>query len=214
LEEGRARAALAAAREHLAEQLTHYTQAHPDVRAAEAAVERAVQRLEAIQAAAPRVTIVAPAPPAATTKVRSAAPRAASTPAAQDPSKELGNDIIEIETQWLKLTRAVTVARQRHDQVETQLFRADILASSEGGGHGVQVNVIDPAFLPERPLPPGRLTIALMFLFVSGVIGVGVALVRATLDERVWSVSDAEGIAEILVEVPKASKQGSQYVAT
>jgi uncharacterized protein involved in exopolysaccharide biosynthesis len=85
------------------------------------------------------------------------------------------------------------------------LFKADILASSEGGGHGVQVNVIDPAYLPLRPLPPGRLTILLMFVGASLVIGAVIAVARASMDERLLRGADLEGIAEILVEVPRAA---------
>ncbi|HEX2879177.1 MAG TPA: hypothetical protein VHO25_06545, partial [Polyangiaceae bacterium] len=215
----RARAALAAARANLAEQLTHYTPAHPDVRAAQSAVARAEQRLETAERSAPvplpapaPTPVVAPVPPseAATTATptvaateRGTQPRPAGAPIAAAAAG--GTDVVATETEWLNLTRAVTEARQRHDQVQTQLFKADILASSEGGGHGVQVNVIDPAYLPLRPLPPGRLVILLMFLAGSFVIGAVIAVARATMDERLLRGTDLEGIAEILVEIPKAS---------
>ncbi|HVY29710.1 MAG TPA: hypothetical protein VHB79_24290, partial [Polyangiaceae bacterium] len=64
-EEARAKAALAAARETLTEKLAHYTPAHPDVRAAEAAVQRATERLAAVSggSATPAAGPVAAAPP-------------------------------------------------------------------------------------------------------------------------------------------------------
>jgi uncharacterized protein involved in exopolysaccharide biosynthesis len=99
------------------------------------------------------------------------------------------------------------------DQIEAQLFRADIQASTESGGHAVQVTVIDPAFLPQRPLPPGQLTLALIFLAASLVLGAVLALVRAVFDERLFSARDAASVTEVLVEVPRMSGRKA-YVAS
>jgi uncharacterized protein involved in exopolysaccharide biosynthesis len=216
LDPGRARAALAAARESLAESSNRYTAAHPDVRAARAAVERAEQRLETAERSASQIPTVPTAlVPEVTTKQLTASEagsqqsnagrRAPSTQGGPGQGAVAGSDLVEMETEWLNLTRAVTEARQRHDRVEAQLFKADILVSSEGGGHGVQVNVIDPAYLPQRPLPPGRTTIVLMFIGGSLLIGMAIAMGRATFDDRVLRGTDLDGMAEILVEVPKTS---------
>jgi uncharacterized protein involved in exopolysaccharide biosynthesis len=223
-EESRARAALAAAREDLTEKMAHYTPAHPDVRAAEAAVQRATERLAAIQSA-PRPVAAAdpvaaepkPASSGAAEAPRSPAPvaRAAApvTPKVAAPplpaaSGADGNqNLVDLETQWLQLTRSVTEARQRQDQIEAQLFRADIQVSSESGGHGAQVNVIDPAFLPLRPLPPGRTTVAMIFLLASLVLGCSVAVLRAATDERLFDAADAAGLTEVLTEVPRVMKR-------
>jgi hypothetical protein len=220
-EETRARAELAAAREVLTEKLVHYTPAHPDVRAAEVAVQRATERLASLTAAAaspaaatggsPAGTPAAAAEPASApaTPSPSAAPpsRGAPAPRLAPPSPPVAGErpqsLVTLETDWLKLTRAVTEARQRLDQIEAQLFRADIEVSSETGGHGVQVNVIDPAFLPQRPVPPGRTTWGLIFLAAAGVLGAIGALLFAAFDERIFSARDAFGITEVLVEVPK-----------
>jgi uncharacterized protein involved in exopolysaccharide biosynthesis len=141
-------------------------------------------------ALAPRATAPAPVPAASAARGRN-------------------QGLVEMETQWLKLTRAVTEARQRQDQIEAQLFRADIQVSSESGGHGAQVNVIDPAFMPQRPLPPGRTTIAVLFLAGSLLIGMLVALLRAAFDERVLAASDVAGLGEVLAEIPRVMKRRS-----
>jgi uncharacterized protein involved in exopolysaccharide biosynthesis len=225
-DEARARAALAAANEDLAAKLARYTPAHPDVKAAEAAVQRATERLTAVAnapapkpAAEPAAAPAAPAPasvasaaPAARpASVAMAAPRPeAPTPAAAAAAaKGAKLGLVEMETQWLALTRAVTEARQRQDQIEAQLFRADIQVSSESGGHGAQVNVIDPAFMPQRPLPPGRTTIAFLFVVGSLLLGVIVALLRAAFDERVLAASDVAGLGEVLAEIPRVMKRRS-----
>lgn len=218
--EALARAAVAAAKQNLAEQLVHYTPAYPGVREAQAALDRANERLAALKATAP-----APAPEAAPDSNSASArpaPRApvfhqtalpvASAPAPVHPTEQ-AKELVDQETQWLKLTRAVTEARQREDQVEAQLFKADIDASSERAGHGVQVSVIDPAFLPDRALPPGRTLIAL--LFGVGFLGLGLvaAAVRAVFDDRVFGARDIAGVCDVLVEIPKASAERRARVA-
>ena len=213
-EEARARAALAAAREALTEKLAHYTPAHPDVRAAEGEVQRATERLAAAVSAAPKAAPVEAATPA---PAPSTAPRPVGTPArvaAPNPPKPGSpQNLVDLEVEWLKLTRAVTEARQRQDQIEGQLFRADIQASSETGGYGVQVSVIDPAFLPQTPLPPGRTTLALIFLTASLVLGTIGALVFAIFDERLFTARDLAAVSQVLVEVPKRAQRRA-YVAS
>ena len=222
-EEARARAALAAAREHLTEQLSRYTPAHPDVRAAEAAVARATERLATLTSGAPPVAPVAPAAPLAAAGAAPSAPALAPTrPRTQAPAPVAvaapvaaprDENLVDLETQWLQLTRSVTEARQRQDQIEAQLFRADIQAGSEAVGHGVHVSVIDPAYWPERPEPPGRTTIALIFASVSLALGAVLAMVLAALDERMFSPRDAHGVATILAEVPSRNRRRAHVPA-
>jgi capsular polysaccharide biosynthesis protein len=219
-EEARASAALAAARADLAEQLGRYTAAHPDVRAAGASVERAQGRLALLttdsnsKAPATLSPVTNGTKPPEPARIAPKVPRPTAPPmvrngVAADPRE---GDVVVLETQWSRLTRGVTEARQRQDQVETQLFKADILASSESGGHGLQMTVIDPAFFPARAVPPGRTTLAAVFLALSLVLGVLGALLRAFLDDRIYERRDAARFAEVLVEVPRLSKHRRAYV--
>lgn len=210
-----AKAAVAAARENLNQQLLHYTPAHPDVRAAEAELARATERLAAAQAAAPTAApagegsnaesaAIQVAPVAERRPSPAPAPVVAPVPAAK--TKEPEKDLVTLETQWLKLTRAVTEAREHQDQVEGQLFKADIQASSEGAGRGVQVDIIDPAFLPQRALPPGPVLIAAIFFVASLLLGAVGALIAAAFDDRLLTARDLNGITSVLVEIPRATR--------
>jgi hypothetical protein len=220
-DEARAQAALAAAREDLAEKLVHYTPVHPDVRAAQQEVQRATERLAAItNAAPPKAGASAPAVPAASAAASASpaanvapAPVRAWQPASPAPARSTAppENLVDLETQWLKLTRSVTEARQRSDQIETQLFRADIEVSSERGGHAVQVSVIDPAFVPQTPLPPGKTTLGLVFLVASLGSGFLAMLLCAAFSQRVFVARDLAAVGEVLVEIPKASRRA--YVA-
>ncbi len=218
---GRATAAVAAARANLAEMNEKYTDAHPDVRAANSALQRAESRLSALEGTVGPDPLPQPAPaapPAALSESRAPVvrrepnpqPRAASPPASQ--GRAASGDVVALETDWLKLTRAVTEARQRADQVEAASFKADIVASSEAGGRGLQMSVIDPAYLPAKPLPPGRTVIAAIFAAVSLLVGLLVACIRAVLDDRIFEARDAPGAVELLVQVPHAGRERRVHV--
>jgi capsular polysaccharide biosynthesis protein len=216
-EEARATAALAAARANLAELASRFTPAHPDVRAAQAEVERATSRLATANTiagpASQGETSSAPVVRAAEVTLPSVAPRPqpvfarppvagpTTVPSAGQPG------VVALETEWVMLTRGVTEARQHQDQVEAALFKANIAASSESGGHGVQVTMIDSAFLPQNSLPPGRTMIAGIFAAISLLLGALGAIVRAGLDDRIHDVRDLSRVSEVLVEVPRASSR-------
>lgn len=206
-EEARAAAALAAARTNLAELMTRFTPAHPDVRAAAAEVERAESRLATANGSASQdkpstassESSARPLPAVAARPVPRPAPAAPVASGVNEPGA------VALETEWVKLTRAVTEARLHQDQIEAALFKASVAASSETGGHGVQVTVIDPAFLPEKPVPPGRAAILGMFAATSVVLGVIGAILFALFDDRVHASRDVVRLLPVLVEVPRAT---------
>jgi capsular polysaccharide biosynthesis protein len=209
-EEARASAALAAAHANLADHLGRFTAAHPDVRAAGAAVERAEGRLALLTTDSDSMAPATLPPVANGTKRPEPARIASKQPRTTAAMVKNGiaadsreGDVVVLETLWSRLTRGVTEARQRQDQVEAHLFRADILASSASSGHGLQMTVIDPAYFPARAVPPGRTTIAAVCLALSLVLGVLGALLRAIFDDRIYDRRDAARFAEVLVEVPR-----------
>ena len=216
----RARAALAAAQANLADLASRFTAAHPDVRAAQAEVERATSRLEAATAGvaagrpeagqgAPRATYSPPsaalareAAPVAATDSRSPGRAIASAaPVGRPGAPE--HDVVALETEWVKLTRGATEARQHEDQVEAALFEAKNTADE--GDHGVRVIVIDPAFLPQTAVPPGRTMLVALFAGVSLLLAAMAALLKALLGDRVYETRDIERFAPVLAEVPRGA---------
>jgi uncharacterized protein involved in exopolysaccharide biosynthesis len=214
----RARAALAAAQTNLADLASHFTSAHPDVRAAQAEVERATSRLEAATAAWQEASQGAPraaSTPAPAASARQPAP-AVGTPGPLDPGRAVASatpagrrggdseqDVVALETQWVKLTRGATEARQHEDQVEAALFEAK--GTSDEGDQGARVIVIDPAFLPQTAVPPGRTMIVALFAAGTLLLAAMGALVKALLGDRVYETRDIERFAPVLVEVSRGA---------
>ncbi len=207
-------AALASAQTTLAEKRTRYTDAYPDVVAAREAVARARARLALLPAEAPvAVATAVPAPPPPGPEP---APRrrmvvrrdAKGAPVADPPASNAAEaDVVSLETTWARLTRDVTEARQRHDQVEAALFKADIAASSASDVRGAQMTVIDPAYLPDRSVPPGPRTIAAAFAGLAAALGLLLAAGRAAYDDRILDRRGLAGLAEVLVEVPRQQRR-------
>lgn len=212
-EQVKAAAALEAAQARLADLSARFTPQYPDVKNAQAEVDRAKARVAAAAVAAGASRVDAKAAPSAPAggddAVAPSAPairavRAALAPAGIPPrNPEDEKNVVALETEWVKLTRAVTEARQHQDQVESALFKAGIQANSEAGGHGVQVSVIDPAFLPERPVPPGRGTIIALIMGAALALGVFGSLVGAAIDDRIHDGRELATLAPVLVAVPR-----------
>jgi hypothetical protein len=183
------------------------------VRAATAAVERGERRLALASGdGTPNAPVASSSGPNGT-PLPAPIRMASRAPSGLLPSTNGGavaapgeRELVAIETQWSRLTRGATEARQRQDLVEARLFEADIAASSESGGHGLQMTVIDPAFLPLRPVPPGRTTVVAIFVGLSLVFGLFGAVLCAALDDHVYGARDLAAFGVVLVEVPKFSK--------
>jgi len=204
-EVARSAASLEAARQSMADKRERYTDVHPDVRAARDAVHRAEARLESARSKLPRAAPMAA--PATAQPSEKPAQRYVTVPGAPRPAsgpEPKAEDLVALETDWARLTRAVTEARQRHDQVEAALFKADIAESSANVEQGAEATIIDPAYLPQRPVPPGPRTLALLFFAASVAAGIATALARAALDDRIYEAEGAEGLIDVFVEIPAA----------
>jgi hypothetical protein len=223
-EQVRARAALAAARANFTDLAARFTPMHPDVRAAQAEVMRATARLATAEAAgaaverssssdgAMRRTQASPGPaPSAlapgpgTSDTRPEVPPVRTTVASKASSSgapRAERDLVALETEWVTLTRRATEARQHQDQVEAALFKANMAASS-GRDEAVQIARIDPAYLPETAVPPGRAVIVTIFAAVSALLAALGAALRALVDDRVYDERDLRELSPVLALVPR-----------
>ncbi len=210
----RAEAALVAARSDLATKQAQFTDAHPDVREAQAAVAAAQARLASLSTADPTpATPVAEAASQPREESRRAV-REEARPRSVEPRSAPKNEgeLVALETDWARLTRGVTEARQRHDHIDAAFFKADV-ASSESGREAPRISIVDPAFLPQRPVPPGPLTIGAIFAALALALGVASMALATLLDDRIYSARDAIQIAKVLVEIPRNDKRRRAYAA-
>jgi uncharacterized protein involved in exopolysaccharide biosynthesis len=201
---------LVSAKKDLADKSLRLTEQHPDVRAAAiraTAAEAALQRAEeAIQAAQPP-PLPPPAPPEPSPAVSAAvAPRATAEAKEKPAAKANDTALVSLETEWLRLNREVTSARQQATQLETRVFQAKMAESSEQGGYAATIAVLDPAFRPAAPSGTPNRTILLLGFVAATAVAIALAMARGVLlDDRLFDASEIEdlGLAPVLGVVPR-----------
>jgi uncharacterized protein involved in exopolysaccharide biosynthesis len=228
LEQARQRAEgeLASARAELNAKRASFTEQHPDVRAATARVSEAQNRLKAAEdrvreaRAAAAGARTSADPEAAKRELREKKRRidgeislrekklADGVKDAQTKS-ESGevNSIVDLETEWARLSRGVSEGRDQLTELERNYFRAQIEASSSLGGYSDQVVVLDPAYTPTRPEPPGKTLIMVMAAGASGFFAMVIAFLRALLDDRIYEESDLSRVGPVLAVVPRGTRK-------
>jgi len=209
-----ARNELAGANRELSEALARYPDSRPAAIRARERVMTAQNRLKRTQAAVPPdvATAVAPATEADRQKfkkeldqldqqIAAEQKRDGKTPAQVDASTDW---VVQLETEHTRLRRTVTEQRERVEALSDSVFRAQMDASQKLAESGGRLSVVDPAFRPVKPSGPGKtlLMIAGMALFV--LLGAGLALGMAVIDDRLYRRSDLESLGvSVLAVIPR-----------
>lgn len=207
-----ARNEIAAANRELAEALSQYTDQHPAAIRARDRIITAQARLKRAQAAVPPdvETAVAPANEADREKLRKELAKLdqqISTEQKRDGKSaavDATNDwVVQLETEHARLRREVTEQRERSEALADSVFRAQMDANQKLAESGGRLSVVDPAFKPVKPSGPGKtlLMIAGLALFV--VLGTGLAVGMAVIDDRLYRRSDLESLGiSVLAVIP------------
>ena len=217
-------AELIAARRSLADKLLLFTDKHPDVIAARSRLKAAEDMQAEVNAAALAAWRVQqgydPGPPANATDEaalrrelanlqaqivarRSALSVATGTPADAGAPAEAPAPALELEFRGLQ--GAVSEARDRQQQLRSWLFHASVTASSVMDDRNIQVSVLDPAYLPVRPISKSRSLLLAASLAVSLVLAMVTAFVSAGFDDRIHDRHDVGrlGTLPVIAIIPK-----------
>ncbi|MCP4447433.1 MAG: hypothetical protein GY811_19140 [Myxococcales bacterium] len=220
----RARAELADAKRSFADKSNRFTPKHPDVIAAKnnvAAITSQLGRLEAAEKTTRPKTVTPTITPTTSvadlkkelSRVESEISRLNANSGTEKPEKDtLANELVALETEYARLQRQVDVRAQQLSIFESQLFTAEITASSNFA-EAAKLVVIDEAYLPARPAGKGRKMLAIAGTIVFLCLGCGLALGLALLDDRVYRRADIDdlGIAPVLVVIPKSKKRRKSF---
>ncbi|MBK6512706.1 MAG: hypothetical protein IPM79_14830 [Polyangiaceae bacterium] len=115
--------------------------------------------------------------------------------------------IVALETDWARKSRDVGEARDQMNELERNYFRAQIEAASSLGGYSDQVVVLDPAYIPTRPEPPGKTLIVLIAGGAAGMFAMILAIIRALLDSRIYEEADLSRVSPVLAVVPRGTSR-------
>jgi succinoglycan biosynthesis transport protein ExoP len=224
----RAQVELQAAQKDLTEKQAHYTNEHPDVKAAlsrlalaEVALRRAASTLEADRVAAGPAGTAGAVPPSPEDTSPVTSRTAALRHALAAVHSQIGalrsrgatrtelpvgpTSVVAIDTEWTRLNRDVSAAREQQGQLESKQFQAQLMATLVSGGQGGRLTVVDPAFRPMRPITGGRFKIALVGMGASVVLSLLTIVVFAAFDDRLYDSRDLHRLVKdgIVVVIPK-----------
>ncbi len=210
-----ARTRLAAASRELDKALDSYTDQHPTVVRARERLSAAQAELKrAIAAVPPDVeTTIAPASEADRTKLKqelarledqinTEQKRGSKTSAVVDTTT---NWVVQLETEHAKLRRTVTESRERVEALSDSVFRAQMDANQKLADTGAVLSVVDPAFKPVKPSGPSKTLVMLAGIVLFIVLGCGLAVGMAVIDDRVYRRTDLEELGiSVLAVIPTA----------
>jgi uncharacterized protein involved in exopolysaccharide biosynthesis len=216
----RAHADLQTAQAELHDREARYTNEHPDVKAARrrvAETEAAFKHADAALKAAPRLPVAAAAPADDVNSGRIAAQRRAlgairsqiaSLRAQSNPRQEIPRaptSVVAIDTEWTRLTREVSEARERQDKLETKSFQTQLAATLASGGHAGRFMIADAPFKPMRPVAGGRFKIVLIGGIGTLVLAALALAVAGLFDDRLYGRRDVEPLVgdAIVVVIPR-----------
>lgn len=228
-EVAQARGELASANRELSEALSQYTEQHPAVMRAKDRVASAKTKLARAQAAVPPdvETTVAPATEEDRQKLKKELANLESQiaeeqkrgskgggSAAESAADVTTNWVVQLETEHAKLRRNVTEGRERVEALADSVFRAQMDANQKLAETGGRLSVVDPAFRPVKPSGPGKTIILIAGLALFTVLGAGVALGLAVIDDRLYRRSDLEELGvSVLAVIPPATARKAKPVA-
>jgi uncharacterized protein involved in exopolysaccharide biosynthesis len=226
----RAEADLRAAQLDLSAKQVHYTPEHPDVKAAFRHVSEAkaaLQRAEAAvidskmannaQQVVPAVEHVEDSPRVQALKSQRAAIQAqisllqsrSGPPTRTETARTTGGSVAT-ETQWTGINRDVAEARERQAQLESRSFQAQFLATLVSGGQAGRIIVVDPPFVPLRPVAGTRSKIALVGAAAATMAALLAMVLIALFDDRLYGSRDVERVVSdaFVVVIPRLTEKG------
>ncbi|NVB81221.1 MAG: hypothetical protein HOV81_22690 [Kofleriaceae bacterium] len=111
--------------------------------------------------------------------------------------------IVRLETDHARLRRQVTEGRERVEALADSVFRSQMDANQKLAETGGRLSVVDPAFRPVKPSGPGKTLILIAGLALFSILGGGLALGMAVIDDRLYRRSDLEQLGvSVLAVIP------------
>ena len=211
---------LRAAQKDAADKAAQFTEQHPDVRAAKSRLRAAESRLQRAQDALAQAQATArglqpwsePAPApgvleASLEKVNreiSAYKRSKKSSAAPSAG-EAAAWIVELETEWTQLNRAVAESRSRLQQLDDKSFKAQMAESAATSN--AQMAILEPAYKPTHPdrAKLGRTGIVLLGVVLSFFLGCLLAVAASLFDDHIYDRVDIERleVAPLVGVIPR-----------
>ncbi len=215
---------------------SNLTEDHPDMRAARMAVDAAARQLHEAKSSyanlrqlkegggAPIDPALVPPDVAAKLKQvnaqiaarRAQLAKSQGASGAAHPANPEVTAVVELETEWQRLLRALGEARSHHDDLKLRAQRAKLALEAAHVQANEQMAVVDPAVRPTHPSKGGRTNTALAGLAAALLASLAYASTRVAVDDRLIDAEDIEalGLLPVLCVVPKIAPAGARSPGT
>jgi hypothetical protein len=112
--------------------------------------------------------------------------------------------VVELETDWQRLLRALSEFKSHHDDLNLRCERAKLALEASRAQANERMAVVDPPFRPTHPVKGGRTNVAIAGLAMACLLAVAYVTARVSLDDTLVDVDDLEalGLAPVLGVVP------------
>ncbi|MBP8806119.1 MAG: hypothetical protein KBG48_18035 [Kofleriaceae bacterium] len=221
---------VAAANRRLEDAQSKFTDRHPDVLSARDNLTAAQARLKAAKAAVPPDAVAVddplpstPVDPAQLQKLLTdverqiaaeRARRAGSGGGSAAPAPDAGaaaaaNSVVKLEDDYQQLKLDVDEQKQRVDSLADSAFRAELEAQQRIAEQGDSLSIVDGAYRPLRPSGQPKRKLVMMGLVVFTMLGAGLAVALALLDDRVYHRDDLMAVSPVpvLAMIPRGRRR-------
>lgn len=133
---------------------------------------------------------------------------ASSSQAKLPPTSPAVTAVVELETDWQRLLRALNEARSHHDDLKARAERAKLALAAARAQANERMAIVDPPYRPTHPSKGGRTNVALAGLGMTWLLAIGYGTMRVTFDDRLIDADDVEalGVTQVLGVVPKLER--------
>jgi hypothetical protein len=113
--------------------------------------------------------------------------------------------VVDLETEWQRLLRALSDSRTHHDDLKLRAQRARLGLEAAHAQASERMAIVDPPFRPTHPSKGRRTNVALAGLAMALLLAMAYATARASLNDTLIDADDVDalGLAPILGVVPK-----------
>jgi len=108
----------------------------------------------------------------------------------------------QVEREYSAITRNLSNARARYQEIRSKEMAAEVSESLEQGRKGERFEVVEPAMLPTMPHSPNRLALLFLGLVLSMAGSVGTTAASESMDNSVYG---PRGLAAVLGAPPIAT---------
>jgi len=117
-----------------------------------------------------------------------------------------------VEKQYREIARDLESAQLKYEEIRSKETEVQVSQNLESEHKGERFTMIEPPLPPEKPISPNRFLILMMGFVLSLGAGVGVAMLRDTLDLSIRGVHDIRSMLNVppLAAVPLIATRAEQ----